>query len=108
MEAASARALLAAFDTEDEQTATEWLRRAVTSSLGNPDLYQPRPDQRAFRAETSLPVPRVETDLVLVEGRMQGTVTNVSEERWRAVNVHAFVGYGPMTTSVEAVCVSYE
>ena len=33
--------------------------------------------------------------------RMQGTVTNVSEERWRAVNVHAFVGYGPMTTSVE-------
>ena len=33
--------------------------------------------------------------------RMQGTVTNVSEARWRAVNVHAFVGYGPMTTSVE-------
>ncbi len=33
--------------------------------------------------------------------RMQGTVTNVSDERWRAVNVHAFVGYGPMTTSAE-------
>jgi hypothetical protein len=33
--------------------------------------------------------------------QMQGTVTNVSDERWRAVNVHAFVGYGPMTTSAE-------
>ena len=33
--------------------------------------------------------------------RMEGTVTNVSEERWRAVNVHAFVGYSPMTTSAE-------
>ncbi|WP_432477934.1 DUF6049 family protein [Nocardioides sp. GXQ0305] len=33
--------------------------------------------------------------------RMQGTITNVSDERWRAVNVHAFVGYVPMTTSEE-------
>ena len=32
---------------------------------------------------------------------MRGTVTNVSDERWRAINVHAFVGYGPMTTSAE-------
>ena len=33
--------------------------------------------------------------------RMEGTVTNVSDERWRAVNVHAFVGYAPMTTQAE-------
>jgi hypothetical protein len=33
--------------------------------------------------------------------RMEGTVTNLSDERWRAVNVHAFVGYTPMTTSAE-------
>lgn len=33
--------------------------------------------------------------------RMRGTVTNVSDERWRAVNVHAFVGRVPMTTSEE-------
>ncbi len=35
------------------------------------------------------------------EVTMSGTVTNVSEERWRAVNVHAFVGRTPMTTSAQ-------
>ena len=33
--------------------------------------------------------------------RMRGTVTNVSDERWRAINVHAFVGDVPMTTTEE-------
>lgn len=33
--------------------------------------------------------------------RMQGTVTNVSEERWRAVNVYALISGAPMTTSEE-------
>ena len=32
---------------------------------------------------------------------MRGTVTNVSDERWRAINVHAFVGGSPMTTAEE-------
>lgn len=33
--------------------------------------------------------------------RMSGSVTNVSEERWRAINVHAFIDDAPMTSSAE-------
>ena len=33
--------------------------------------------------------------------RLRGTVTNVSEERWRAINVHAFVGGAPLTSAAE-------
>lgn len=32
---------------------------------------------------------------------MRGTVTNVSDERWRAINVHAFISSTPMSTSEE-------
>ena len=35
---------------------------------------------RGFRAETALPVPRFESDLSLRDGRLQGTVTNASDE----------------------------
>jgi hypothetical protein len=33
--------------------------------------------------------------------RIRGTVTNVSEERWRAINVHAFMAAEPMTSADE-------
>lgn len=33
--------------------------------------------------------------------RMRGTVTNASDERWRAINVHAFVSAVPLTTAPE-------
>ena len=33
--------------------------------------------------------------------RMTGAVTNVSDERWRAINVYALLGREPMTTSEE-------
>ena len=36
---------------------------------------------RGFRAETALPVPEVEAALTLLDGRLQGTVTNASAER---------------------------
>ncbi|HYH33761.1 MAG TPA: DUF6049 family protein [Nocardioides sp.] len=32
---------------------------------------------------------------------MRGTVTNVSDERWRAINVHAFISDVPLTTPEE-------
>ena len=32
---------------------------------------------------------------------MRGTVTNVSDERWRAINVHAFIDDVPLTTTDE-------
>ena len=35
---------------------------------------------RGFRAETALPVPTFESDLALRDGRLQGTVTNTSDE----------------------------
>ena len=35
---------------------------------------------RGFRAETALPVPKVESDLALNDGRLQGSVTNTSEK----------------------------
>lgn len=33
--------------------------------------------------------------------RVRGTVTNLSDERWRAINVHAFVDDTPITSSAE-------
>ncbi|HYH93976.1 MAG TPA: hypothetical protein VD763_12505, partial [Candidatus Saccharimonadales bacterium] len=36
---------------------------------------------RTVRAETAVPVPLVQTDLRLVDGRLKGTVTNESDER---------------------------
>lgn len=33
--------------------------------------------------------------------RVRGSVTNLSEERWRAINVHAFVDDTPITSSAE-------
>lgn len=33
--------------------------------------------------------------------RMRGTVTNASDERWRAINVHAFISAAPITSSGE-------
>lgn len=33
--------------------------------------------------------------------RMTGSVTNVSDDRWRAINVHAFIDDAPLTSSAE-------
>jgi hypothetical protein len=42
---------------------------------------------RGFRAETALPVPRIESELTLSEGRLQGSVTNSSEAPFEDVAV---------------------
>lgn len=38
--------------------------------------------------------------------RMRGTVTNTSDERWRAINVHAFIDDAPLTSSAELAATS--
>jgi len=38
--------------------------------------------------------------------RLSGSVTNVSDERWRAINVHAFIDGAPLTSSAELAATS--
>ena len=38
--------------------------------------------------------------------RLSGSVTNVSDERWRAINVHAFIDDAPLTSSAELAATS--
>ncbi|MGZ5399175.1 MAG: DUF6049 family protein, partial [Nocardioides sp.] len=38
--------------------------------------------------------------------RLSGTVTNASDERWRAINVHAFIDDTPLTSSAELATTS--
>jgi len=38
--------------------------------------------------------------------RLRGSVTNVSDERWRAINVHAFIDDVPLTSSAELAATS--
>lgn len=38
--------------------------------------------------------------------RLRGSVTNVSDERWRAINVHAFIDDTPRTSSAELAATS--
>lgn len=38
--------------------------------------------------------------------RMRGSVTNTTDERWRAINVHAFIDDAPLTSSAELAATS--
>ena len=38
--------------------------------------------------------------------RLSGSVTNVSDDRWRAINVHAFIADAPLTSSAELAATS--
>lgn len=38
--------------------------------------------------------------------RMTGSITNVSDERWRAINVHAFIDDQPLTSSADLAATS--
>lgn len=51
----------------------------------------------------SVSIERLTPGQVPAKGRIRvtGTVTNLSEERWRAINVYAFIGDRPMTSSAE-------
>ena len=66
----------------------------------------------AARAETEEPLEVVIDTLIPSyipqrgKVRLSGSVTNVSDERWRAINVHAFIDDTPLTSSAELAATS--